>query len=262
MFYGRIRVCYIHIGVGSALLVLLLMAMRRPRCAGQANDQFPRFFYAVTCGFVLSILSGERKIHEKHWVMATFFSLLSTGISCIFYGIITTAVIMAILYFILKSLSRGIVKSVPYYITGVALAFLLICNLSIAIGAYQVKESTESMELSLRQFAEQVSGVVNANESQAIFDMLIDDYPMLGNYLQLADFSGNHVADLAFAMPQEVRSEMNDVIWSNLLWALGYIVVACIVVMIFDRGMYSQKTEYKNGRRPVSSGGYHRRRYR
>ncbi|WP_405295116.1 hypothetical protein, partial [Methanobrevibacter sp.] len=125
-----------------------------------------------------------------------------------------------------------------------------------------VKESTESMELSLRQFAEQVSGVVNANESQAIFDMLIDDYPMLGNYLQLADFSGNHVADLAFAMPQEVRSEMNDVIWSNLLWALGYIVIACIVVMIFDRGMYSQKTEYKNGRIPVSSGGYHRRRYR
>lgn len=53
LFYGRIRVCYIHIGVGSALLVLLLMAMRRPRCAGQANDQFPRFFYAVTWSFVL-----------------------------------------------------------------------------------------------------------------------------------------------------------------------------------------------------------------
>ena len=168
--------------------------------------------------------------------MATFFSLLSTGISCIFYGIIATAVIMSILYFILKSLSKGIVKSIPFYITGVILAFLLTCNFSIALGAYQVKESTESMEVSLRQFAEQVSGVVNANESQAIFDMLIDDYPMLGNYLQLADFSGNHVADLAFAMPQEVRSEMNDVIWSNLLWALGYIVVACIVVMIFDKG--------------------------
>ena len=103
------------------------------------------------------------------------------------------------------------------------------------------------MELSLRQFAEQVSGVVNANESQAIFDMLIDDYPMLGNYLQLADFSGNHVADLVFAMPQEVRSEMSSVIWSNLLWALGYIVVACIVVMIFDKGKGRQAmTDYDN----------------
>ena len=56
-----------HIGVGSALLVLLLVAMRRPRCAGQANDQFPRFFYAVTYSFVLIVLLGERKIYEKHW---------------------------------------------------------------------------------------------------------------------------------------------------------------------------------------------------
>lgn len=194
--------------------------------------------------------------------MATFFSLLETGVSCVFYGIIVTAVIMSILYFILKSLSKGIVKSIPFYITGVILAILLVCKFSVVIGAFWVKDSTSSMELSLKQLTENAYGVVNVNESQAIFDMLIDDYPMLGNYLQLADFSGNHVVDLAFAMPQEVRSEMNDVIWSNLLWALGYIVVACVVVMIFDKGMYSQKTEYKNSRRPVLSGGYHRRRYR
>ncbi|MBE6281985.1 MAG: hypothetical protein E7095_08025 [Bacteroides sp.] len=194
--------------------------------------------------------------------MATFFSLLETGVSCVFYGIIVTAVIMSILYFILKSLSKGIVKSIPFYITGVILAILLVCKFSVVIGAFWVKDSTSSMELSLKQLTENAYGVVNVNESQAIFDMLIDDYPMLGNYLQLADFSGNHVADLALAMPKVVREEMNSVIWTNLLWILIYIVVACVVVMIFDKGMYSQKTEYKNSRRPVSSGGYHRRRYR
>lgn len=99
-----------------------------------------------------------------------------------------------------------------------------------------MKESTEAMELSLRQLTEQVSGVVNANESQAIFDVLVDEFPMLGNFLQFADFSGNNVSDLALAMPREVRSEMDDVIWSNLLWALAYIAIACVVVMIFDRG--------------------------
>lgn len=50
---------FIHIGVGSALLVLLLMAMRRPRCAGQANDQFPRFFYAVTYGLFYPSCPGN-----------------------------------------------------------------------------------------------------------------------------------------------------------------------------------------------------------
>jgi hypothetical protein len=172
--------------------------------------------------------------------MVTFFSLLGTGISCIFYGIIATAVIMSILYFILKSLSKGIVKSIPFYITGVILAFLLTCNFSITIGAFQVKASAEAMEMSLRQLTERMSGVVNANESQAIFDVLTDEYPMLGNYLQIADFSGNHVDDLALAIPNEVRNEMNDIIWSNLLWTLGYIVMACIVVMIFDKGQGRQ----------------------
>ena len=52
---------FIHIGVGSALLVLLLEAMRRPRCAGQANGQLPRFFYAVTCSIVLSVLFGNTR---------------------------------------------------------------------------------------------------------------------------------------------------------------------------------------------------------
>lgn len=143
---------------------------------------------------------------------------------------------MSVLYFILKSLSKGIVKSIPFYITGVILAFLLICNFSIVVGASQVKQSTEAMEMTLHQLSEQVSGIVNASQSQEIFNFLVDEYPMLGSYLQVADFSGNHVADLALAMPEEVRKEMNDVIWSNLLWALVYIVVACVVVMIFDRG--------------------------
>ena len=80
--------------------------------------------------------------------MVTFFSLLTTAFSCIFYGVITTAVIMSILYFVLKSLSKGIVQSFPFYITGLILAFLLICNLSVLIGAFQVKSTTEAMELS------------------------------------------------------------------------------------------------------------------
>ena len=51
-----------HIGVGSALLVLLLVAMRRPRCAGQANDQFPRFFLCRYMKFCfVSVLSGNAR---------------------------------------------------------------------------------------------------------------------------------------------------------------------------------------------------------
>jgi len=168
--------------------------------------------------------------------MTTFFSLLATGISCVFYGIVTAAVVMSVLYFILKSFSKGIVRSIPFYIIGVVLAFLLICNFSVIIGAFKVKGATDAMEMTLYQLSEQVSGVVNASESQQVFDYLVDQYPLLGNYLQVANFSGNDMEELVYSMPEEVRKEMNGVIWSKLLWALGYIVVACILAMIFDKG--------------------------
>lgn len=38
----------------------------KAKMCGTATDQFPRFFYAVTFRLVLFVLSGERKIHEKH----------------------------------------------------------------------------------------------------------------------------------------------------------------------------------------------------
>ena len=47
----------------------------------------------------------------------TFFSLITTAFSCILYGIIATAVVMAILYAVLRSLSRGIVQTPVFYIT-------------------------------------------------------------------------------------------------------------------------------------------------
>lgn len=173
--------------------------------------------------------------------MVTFFSLLTTAFSCIFYGVITTAVIMSILYFVLKSLSKGIVQSFPFYITGLILAFLLICNLSVLIGAFQVKSTTEAMELSLRQLTENTSGIVNAKESQAVFDYLVDEYPLLGNYLQIADFSGNDISNLAMVIPEVVRKEMNHVIWSKFLWSLGYIVVACFIAILFEQGQRQRK---------------------
>lgn len=46
--------------------------------------------------------------------MGIFFSILSEGITCLFYGIVITAFIMATLYFILSTLSKGTVRSIPF----------------------------------------------------------------------------------------------------------------------------------------------------
>lgn len=191
--------------------------------------------------------------------MTTFFSLFTTAFSCIFYGAIATAVIMAVLYFLLKLLSAGIVKSIPFYIIGVVLAILLIVDLTVLIGAFQVKSVTESMEVSLRQLTENIHGTVNAHESQIVFDHLIEEYPMLGSYLQLADFSGNDISELAIAIPEVIREELNSIILGNTCWAIGYIIVACILAMLFEKSN-TRHVQEQTRRRAISSETHHRRR--
>ena len=54
-----------------------------------------------------------------------FFQLFTTAFMSIFYGVVITAAVMAILYFLLRQFNSGIVESVPFYITGAVLFLLL-----------------------------------------------------------------------------------------------------------------------------------------
>ena len=94
------------------------------------------------------------------------------------------------------------------------------------------------MEIFLKQMTENLSGVVNTNKSQQVFSYLLEEYPLLGCYLQIADFSGNDVTELATVIPEVIRREMNSIIGSKLLWSLGYIVVACVLAVLFEKKVY------------------------
>lgn len=71
--------------------------------------------------------------------MDVFLTIFFESITCLFYGVVITAFIMAILYFILKTLSRGIVRSIPFFFTGVILSILLVVNMSVVVGAVTIK---------------------------------------------------------------------------------------------------------------------------
>ena len=187
------------------------------------------------------------------------FDLLQFSFSSLFYGVIATAAIMAILYFLLKLLSEGIVRSIPFYITGVILFILLSSNLTLLIGARQVQSATESMELYLRQMTEGYHGVVSTNDIQRIFDSLVEEYPLLGDYLQLADFGGNDISELPTLMSQGIREEMSSFIWGRVWWIIVSIVLACFIAICFEKRINKQSREHT--RRHISSEVHHRRRY-
>jgi predicted PurR-regulated permease PerM len=181
-----------------------------------------------------------------------FFSLLSTATSSIFYGIIVTAVIMAILYAVLKSLSKGIVQSVPFYITGIVLAILLIVQCSLMIGAIQAKDAVDSAKIYLNQLLEDKYGIISAQDSQKVMDAITDNFPIIGNFIDIADFSGHDISDLPEVMHESMINFLSSYIWHRVWWILGIIVIACIVVMLFDHktiSAYSNDTnDFLTGR--------------
>lgn len=177
-----------------------------------------------------------------------FFTLISTAFSSIFYGVIITVVIMAILYALLRAISKGIVQSIPFYITGVVMAILLIIQLSLMIGAIQAKSAADSAEIYTSQLLENASGVVGAQDSQRVLETIREEFPIIGAYIGVADFSGTNVSDLAESMHNTIVDYLNTYIWHRVWWTLGILVVACVVVVMFGKPATEMGTARRSNR--------------
>ena len=144
--------------------------------------------------------------------MGIFFSLFFESITCLFYGIVIAVFIMATLYFILKTLSRGIVRSIPFFLTGVILSIFLVVNMSVVVGAISIKQQTGSMKLWLTQQLENVEGIADVQSSQAVGDILNEEFPLLGCFLNLFDMSGDSMYSISqkFGVRLERLYKMNN----------------------------------------------------
>lgn len=167
--------------------------------------------------------------------MGLFLSLLLESISSAFYGIVLTAFVMATLFFLLKNLSNGVYRSVPFYITGVVLAILLTVNFTIIIGAFSVKGQTDAMHLWMTQLLNGIDGYANIENSQIIGEKLSDEFPMLGCFFDLYNMSGNTMSELPDAFYETINSELNGIILSRILWSAGFIIAAVLVALYFTK---------------------------
>ena len=179
--------------------------------------------------------------------MGIFFTLFSEAYSCLGYGLLIAAFIVATIYFLLSLASKGIVRSIPFWISLVVLFFAAWINMSVMVGAIKVSSATTAMEMWLNQYLYNMEGIADVKSSQEIGEMLNEEFPILGSYVNLFDFSGYSLKELPFAIAEAVREEMSSQIWSNILWTLGFIVAAVIISLYFDKG----EPEYAGRRRGI-----------
>lgn len=183
-----------------------------------------------------------------------FFSLIGTAFSSILYGVIVTAVIMALLYVVLKAISRGIVQTPVFYVTGVVLAILLIVQTSMMIGAIQAKDAANSAQIYMEQLLEDSYGTVDARDSQKVMDAVTDEFPIIGNFVDIANFSGHEVSELPEVMYTAMVDHLSSFIWHRVWWILGIIVVAVLVVMLYEHRTIQDAIDF--GGQGVSNNGH------
>ena len=119
--------------------------------------------------------------------------------------------------------------------------------MTVMVGAIKVSSATTAMEMWLNQYLYNFEGIADIKSSQEIGDLLNEEFPILGSYVNLFDFSGYPIKELPFVMADAVRDEMGDQIWSNILWTLAFIAAAVIISLYFDRG----EPEYVGRRRGI-----------
>lgn len=163
-----------------------------------------------------------------------FFELLSSAFSCLLYGFLTTFCIMAIIYVVLRQLSRGIVQSVGFYISGCVLTIVFLVQFTLMFGAFKAKEYVDTVETEVSQLAEGISGAVSSEETKEIIDELRSENYMFDLFMNNINFQVEDVTELPHVIAQTYRDKLNSFLWERFWWILGSMVLA-IIIMILTR---------------------------
>lgn len=163
-------------------------------------------------------------------------NLLQNCTSSLFWGLIITSSIMVIMYFVLKSLSRGCVKSIPFFIAFPVFFLILLYNSTLLVGAGKAKSCVDSVELYVRQLVADRNFTVDILQSQEILNEINDEFPIISSFINLADFSGNESQNLAEAMHDEMNHFFNVYIWKKIGWIIGFTVLMFIIAVVSEKG--------------------------
>lgn len=174
----------------------------------------------------------------------TFFSLIATAFSCILYGIIATAVTMAVLYALIKAMSGDYGHTPLFYAMGVILAILLFTQFSLMSGAVKAKNTADAAEQFLRQHVERYSGIVSSQESRQILEALTDEYPIIAYYVNMADYSVQDIQTLPQTLHATITDSVRSYIWRRVWWIMGITVTICAITMKWGLDNTAKQDDY------------------
>lgn len=171
-----------------------------------------------------------------------FLNLLSSAISGLFYGVIATAILMALLRLLLQCLGDNIIHSFVYILTGIPLCILLLFQFSTLFGAVHLKHD-------ISEYSEQVEQRANVEldrgTSSQILDQIIQEFPLLRVFVDDVDESDYPSTVDTVVVCKALNRQLTSYVWRRIGWILGLSIVGCLLPIIYDSlGNHTRRDTY------------------
>lgn len=172
------------------------------------------------------------------------FELLRFSFSSIIWGILITAICLALFFFLIRGWYRNATFTPISYVIGFFLFLLLAFQCTMIVGAIKIINISPYYESQIQQLVGTYfppSQEITGQESEQVIDWLVTEYPILQHYFDTGEFTGYTAQQLPAVMGAEIRSFLRFYILRRLLWCLGFVIMGAVLVIRSISKKYEKK---------------------
>lgn len=148
-------------------------------------------------------------------------------------GVFLTILGIVLMFVLIRSWWRDSTFTPMSFVVGGILFFFLAFQAVLLCGAVTIKSYCDDVETAINGLVANVPDDIpfSTEDSQQILDCISEEWPLVGYYVNMADFQGHTSATIGSAMADELRSYMNWFILRRVCWSLAFVVVGAIIVI-------------------------------
>lgn len=172
------------------------------------------------------------------------FELLKFSFSSIVWGILITLMCLTIYFISIRGWYKNATFTPVSYIIGVMLFFLLAFQSTMIVGAIKIIRISDSYEKQISQLINKnlpLNQEISKQQSEQLIQWLINEYPILQNYISNGEFTGYTAQELPEAIGKKLRSFLRGYILHRLFWCLGFVIFGAILTIT---SMNKRKQDY------------------
>lgn len=165
--------------------------------------------------------------------MGALINILMYSMGSLLLGVLLTIIGIVLMFMLIRSWWRNSTFTLMSFVVGVILFFFLSFQAVLLCGAVTIKSYCGDVEKTINDLVSNVPQDIpfSTENSQQILDRISEEWPLVGYYVNMADFQGHTSATIGAAMADELRSYMNRFIWRRVAWSLCFVVVGAIIVI-------------------------------